>query len=337
MSRKTFVGLLIPHIARRGCIMQSEMQNYKQNNKLQIHKRVLKALKRDKYLFLMFLPIFIWYLVFMYVPIGGIVIAFKNFKPGQGLYGGEWVGLKWFIQFFESHYAFRLIRNTFLISLYSIIYGFPLPIIFAICICEIRNTKLKKSIQTVSYLPHFISTVVLVGMMKNFLMMDSGIINNLLGLIGISPINFLMLPKWFRTIYVASGVWQSFGFSSIIYIAAIIGIDPSLYESAKIDGITKYKEVCHITIPMIAPTIIILFILQLGNIMSVGFEKVFLLYNPGIYETADVISTYVYRKGIESTEYSFSAAVGLFNSIINFSLVFGSNMMSRKLTNTSLW
>ncbi|HCS75860.1 MAG TPA: sugar ABC transporter permease [Clostridiales bacterium] len=309
----------------------------KSKGKVNSYNKILKALKRDKYLFLIFLPIFIWYAVFMYLPMGGLVIAFKDFKPGAGLYGGDWVGLKWFIQFFQSPYAFRLIRNTLLISVYSILYGFPLPIIFAVCICEIRSSKLRKSIQTVSYLPHFISTVVLVGIIKEFLAVDTGIVNNFLGKLGIEPINFLMKKDWFKTIYVSSGVWQSFGFNSIIYIAAIVGIDPSLYESAKIDGISKFKEVWYITIPMIAPTIIILFILRLGTIMSVGFEKVFLLYNPGIYETADVISTYVYRKGIESTSFSFSAAVGLFNSIINFILIFGSNVISRRVTQTSLW
>lgn len=309
----------------------------KSKGKVNSYNKILKALKRDKYLFLIFLPIFIWYAVFMYLPMGGLIIAFKDFKPGAGLYGGDWVGLKWFIQFFQSPYAFRLIRNTLLISVYSILYGFPLPIIFAVCICEIRSSKLRKSIQTVSYLPHFISTVVLVGIIKEFLAVDTGIVNNFLGKLGIEPINFLMKKDWFKTIYVSSGVWQSFGFNSIIYIAAIVGIDPSLYESAKIDGISKFKEVWYITIPMIAPTIIILFILRLGTIMSVGFEKVFLLYNPGIYETADVISTYVYRKGIESTSFSFSAAVGLFNSIINFILIFGSNVISRRVTQTSLW
>jgi putative aldouronate transport system permease protein len=299
--------------------------------------RIIKALKRDKYLFLLFLPIFIWYAIFLYVPMGGIVVAFKDFKPGAGVYGGEWVGLKWFKQFFESAYAFRLVRNTFLISLYSLIFGFPVPIIFAICITEFRQPRLRKSIQTVSYLPHFISTVVVVGMIKQFLALDTGLVNNILEKMGIEQINFLMKSGWFRTIYVSSGIWQSFGFSSIIYIAAIIGIDPSLYESARMDGITKFKEVWYITIPMIAPTIIILFILQLGNIMSVGFEKVFLLYNDGILETADVISTYIYRRGIGASDFSFSAAVGLFNSVINFMLIFGANYLSRRVTQTSLW
>ncbi|HHV96053.1 MAG TPA: sugar ABC transporter permease [Clostridiaceae bacterium] len=302
-----------------------------------LRTRIIKALKRDKYLFLMFLPIFIYYIIFNYIPITGAIIAFKDYKPGMGLYSGKWVGFKWFVQFFESPFAFRLIRNTVLIALYSIIYGFPVPIIFAICITEIQNTKMRRIVQTASYLPHFISTVVVVGMLKNFLSVNDGIVNAIIAALGGERINFMMDAKWFRTIYVASGVWQHFGFNSIIYIAAIIGIDPSLYESSKIDGITKFKEVWYITIPMIAPTIIVLFILQLGRIMSVGFEKVYLMYSPAVYETADVISTYVYRKGIESSSYSFSAAVGLFNSVVNFAFVFGSNLISRKLTQTSLW
>ena len=212
-----------------------------------------------------------------------------------------------------------------------------MPILFAICITELKSNPVRRAVQTVSYLPHFISTVVVVGMIKNFLSTNDGIINNFIALLGGERVNFLMNAKYFRTIYVASGIWQSFGYSAIIYIAAILGIDPSLYESAKIDGITKFKEARYITIPMISPTIIILFIMQLGRLMNVGFEKVFLLYSPGIYETSDVISTYVYRKGIESNAYGFSTAVGLFNTIINFLFVFGANQLSRQVTQTSLW
>jgi putative aldouronate transport system permease protein len=300
-------------------------------------QRIKRALKRDKYLFLLFAPIFIYYFIFKYLPISGVIIAFKDFKPGMGIYSGDWVGLKWFIQFFESPFAYRLIRNTVLLAAYSILFGFPVPIIFAICVTEITNTKIRRTVQTVSYLPHFISTVVLAGMIKYILDVNSGVVNNFISLLGCERINFMMDYSWFRTIYVSSGVWQSFGFNSIIYIAAIIGIDPSLYESAKIDGITKFKEVFYITLPTISPTIIVLFILRLGSIMSVGFEKVFLLSSAATYETADVISTYVYRKGIELSNYSFSAAVGLFNSLINFVFVYGSNLICRKITQTSLW
>lgn len=300
-------------------------------------RRFIKALKRDKYLLLMFLPIAVYYIVFHYVPMTGAIVAFKQFKPGHGIYGGDWVGLKWFIQFFKSPFAFRTVRNTVLISLYSILYGFPLPILFAVCVTEIRSNAVRRVVQTVSYLPHFISTVVLVGMINNFFSMNHGLVNDLIVRLGGKPVNFLINPAWFRTLYVGSGVWQSFGFNSIIYIAAITGIDPSLYEAGKIDGITKFQEVVYITIPMISQTIIMLFIMQLGRIMSVGFEKVFLMYSPAVYETADVISTYVYRKGIESNNYGFGSAVGLFNSVVNFAFVFIANQVCRKLTNSSLW
>ena len=299
--------------------------------------RLVKALKRDKFLLLMFLPIVVYYVVFSYVPMTGAIVAFKQFKPGHGIYGGDWVGLKWFIQFFKSPFAFRTVRNTVLISIYSILFGFPLPILFAICVTEIRSSKVRRVVQTVSYLPHFISTVVLVGMINNFFSMNHGLVNDLIVRMGGEPVNFLINPAWFRTLYVGSGVWQNFGFNSIIYIAAITGIDPSLYEAGKIDGITKFQEMVYITIPMISQTIVMLFIMQLGGIMSVGFEKVFLMYSPALYETADVVSTYVYRKGIESNNYGFGSAVGLFNSVINFAFVFIANQVCRKLTDSSLW
>ena len=299
--------------------------------------RLVKALKRDKFLLLMFLPIVVYYVVFSYVPMTGAIVAFKQFKPGHGIYGGDWVGLKWFIQFFKSPFAFRTVRNTVLISIYSILFGFPLPILFAICVTEIRSSKVRRVVQTVSYLPHFISPVVLVGMINNFFSMNHGLVNDLIVRMGGEPVNFLINPAWFRTLYVGSGVWQNFGFNSIIYIAAITGIDPSLYEAGKIDGITKFQEMVYITIPMISQTIVMLFIMQLGGIMSVGFEKVFLMYSPAVYETADVVSTYVYRKGIESNNYGFGSAVGLFNSVINFAFVFIANQVCRKLTDSSLW
>ncbi len=299
--------------------------------------RLLTALKRDKFLFLLLIPALLYYTIFFYIPIGGIVIAFKDYVPGHGVYGGEWVGLKWFIQFFESVFAKRLIRNTILINLYNILFGFPVPILFAICVTEIRNMKVRRTVQTVSYLPHFVSTVAMVGIIKNLLALDDGLVNNLIALFGGQRVNFLMDPAAYRTIYVGSGIWQSFGFDSIIYIAAIMGVDPSLYEAGKIDGIGKFQEARYITLPMISQTIIILFILRLGSIMNVGFEKTFLLYNESVYETADVIGTYVYRKGIQSNSFSFSAAVGLFNSAINFLFVFGANWISRKTTQMSLW
>lgn len=306
-------------------------------NKPAASKTLFKFLKRDKYLLLMFLPIFVYFVVFKYLPMTGLIIAFKDFKPGHGIYFGDWVGLKWFLQFFNSPYAYRVIRNTVLISIYSLAFGFPVPIIFAVCITELKRSSIRRIYQTASYLPHFISTVILVGIITNFFSMNNGIVNSIISLLGGEKINFLNDPNYFRFLYVGSGIWQSFGFNSIIYIAAINSIDPTLFEVSKIDGITKFKQVYYITIPMIIPTIIILFILQLGQIMNVGFEKIFLMYNPVIYETSDVISTYVYRKGIEGYNYSFASAVGLFNSVINFIFVYIANRISRRVTQTSLW
>lgn len=298
---------------------------------------LLKRVLRDRYLVAMFLPFLIYYVVFSYIPMSGLIIAFKDFKPGGGIYGGSWVGMKWFVQFFESQYAYRLVRNTVLISLYSLAFGFPVPILFAVCVSEIRSSGFRRVVQTASYLPHFISTVVMVGILNNFFTMNNGIVNNIITRLGGQQVNFLINPRWFRTLYVGSGIWQGFGFSSIIYIAAITGIDPTLYEAGRIDGITRFKQVYYITLPMILPTIIILFIMQLGRVMSVGFEKVFLMYSSAVYETADVISTYVYRKGIESSNYSFGSAVGLFNSLINFGFVYLANRILRSVTQTSLW
>ena len=296
-----------------------------------------KRIYRDRHLILMSIPAVAFYLIFSYIPMTGIVIAFKNFQPGLGLYTGEWVGMKWFNRFFSSVYFERLLRNTFLLSFYSLLFGFPVPILFALCISEVRNIRVKRAIQTISYLPYFFSTVIVVGMVRNFLSLNDGIVNDIIEMLGGERINFFMRADWFRTIYVCTSIWQHFGFSSIIYIAAIIGISPELYESASLDGINKFQEVWYITLTMIKPTVLILFLLEIGNLMSVGYERVYLMYNPSTYETADVISTYVYRQGIEMTKYSFSAAIGLFNSVMNFAFVFTANCITKKMTNSSLW
>ncbi|WP_276356348.1 ABC transporter permease [Cohnella caldifontis] len=296
-----------------------------------------KLIRRDKWLLLMFLPIFLYYFVFCYLPMPGVLIAFKNFVPGHGMFGGDWVGLRWFEQFAHSRYFFRLLRNTFLLAFYPLLFGFWIPILFAICVVEIKNGLFKRFAQTVTYLPHFISTVVVAGMIVNFLSPSDGVVNAWLVKLGMEKINFMMEPDWFRTIFTASGIWQSFGFSSIIYIAAIMGIDPEIYDSGKIDGVGKFRELWHLTLPSLKPTIVILLLLSIGGIMSVNFEKVYLLYNPSTYETADVISTYVYRQGIESKNFSFATAVGLFNSLVSFVLVYFANRMSRRWNEMSLW
>ena len=299
-----------------------------------------KSLKRDKYLIIMILPVIIYYLVFCYFPMTGLWMAFTQYRIGSGLKGlylSEFVGLKWFQQFFSSVYVWRLVRNTFLLSFYSLIFGFPIPILFAVAVTQVKRKGLQKTIQVSTYLPYFISTVVVCGMINNFLSPSGGIINQLLNKIGIDSINFLSLPEWFRSIYVISGSWQSFGFNSIIFVAAIMGISPDLYEAMRVDGANKRQVIWHLILPGIRPTIILLLIMTLGSMMSVGFEKVYLLYNSAVYETADVIQTYVDRQGIQSNNYSYAAAVGFFNSIVNFTIVFFANRLSRKITDTSIW
>lgn len=317
----------------------------KQSNVVKVskeEKRLLlsKNLKRDKYLLLMFLPVAIYYIVFCYLPMTGLIMSFQDFKPGQGLLGiytGDWVGLKWFKQFFGSSFAWQLIRNTFLLSFYSLIFGFPIPIIFAICITKIKKKYIQRSAQLITYLPYFISTVVVVGMLTNFLSPSTGIINQLIVKLGGEQINFMNTPSWFRTLYVVSGSWQTFGFNSIIFVAAIMGISPDLYEAMRVDGANKREQVWHLVLPMIKPTIILLLIMSLGSLLSVGFEKVYLMYNPSVYDTADVISTYVYRQGIDNKNFSYATAVGLFNSLVGFTIVSISNWFSRKFNETSIW
>lgn len=299
-----------------------------------------KILKRNRYLILMMVPVVIYYIVFCYFPMSGLWMAFTQYKVGSGLAGlftSEFVGLKWFKQFFGSIYAWRLVRNTLLLSFYSLIFGFPIPILFAVAVTQLRRKRVQKTVQVLTYLPYFISTVVVCGMINNFLSPSSGIINQVLNAIGIESINFLSLPEWFRRIYVISGSWQTFGFNSIIFVAAIMGISPDLYEAMRVDGANRRQEIWHLVLPSIKPTIILLLIMSLGSMMSVGFEKVYLLYNTAVYETADVIQTYVYRQGILSNNYSYAAAVGLFNSIVNFTIVFLANRFSRKLTDTEIW
>lgn len=299
-----------------------------------------KILLKNRYLIIMMIPVVIYYVVFCYLPMTGLVMAFNQYQIGsgfKGIYTSNWVGLKWFKQFFGSIYLGRLVRNTFLLQFYSLIFGFPIPILFAIAVTQVGRKKVQKVIQVSTYLPYFISTVVVCGMINNFLSPTGGIINTLLNKIGIESINFMSLPQWFRPIYVISGSWQTFGFNSIIFVAAIMGISPELYDAMKVDGANRRMIIWHLVLPSIRPTIILLLVMSLGTMMSVGFEKVYLLYNTAVYETADVIQTYVYRQGIQSNNYSYAAAVGMFNSVINFAIVFISNRMSRKLTDTSIW
>ena len=295
-----------------------------------------KDLRKNKWLYLIALPAVLYFLVYCYYPMYGAVIAFKNFSPAEGILGSPWVGFKYFLRFFNGVYFFRLIRNTFLLNFYDLLWGFPASIILALLLNEIRSSLLKRTVQTVTYLPHFISTVVICGMIVDFTS-TSGLINNIISSFGGTRANLLMDAGLFRTIYVGTNIWQGLGWGSIIYIAALSGIDPSLYEACRIDGGGRFQQMLHISLPGIMPTIVILLILRMGSMMSIGFEKIFLLYNPAIYETSDVISTYVYREGILNASYSYSTAVGLFNSVINFALLIFANRFSRKISDTSLW
>lgn len=298
--------------------------------------RLWQNIKKHKSLYLMIIPIVLYYLVFCYYPMYGAQIAFRDYSPKKGIVGSPWVGFKHFLDFFKSVYFGRLIRNTLSINLKNLIFGFPAPIIFALLLNEVRWTKFKRTVQTVSYMPHFISTVVIAGMVLQFTATD-GFITQIMMLFGYPKQNLMLNPALFQPIYVISDIWQSVGWGSIIYISAVSGINGELYEAARMDGAGRWKQMLHVTLPGILPTIITMFVMRVGNMMNLGFEKIFLMYNSSIYETADVISTYVYRKGLVDQSYSFSTAVGLFNSAINLLLLFGANKLCKRLTDYSLW
>lgn len=267
----------------------------------------------------------------------GIQLAFKNFIEIKGIWGSPWIGFGNFERFFRSSHFWLLIKNTLGISLYSLVVGFPFPILLALMLNEVSNKYFKKSVQLVTYAPHFISTVVLVGMITIFLNPDSGIIGQLFERMGLKSIPFMTKAEWFKTIYVFSGLWQNFGWGSIIYISALSGIDTQLHEAAKVDGASKLQRIWHIDIPGILPTAVILLILNAGSIMSVGFEKVFLMQNPINMQKAEVISTYVYRVGLVGGDFGFSTSVGLFNSVINYIMLVTVNFFAKRLSETSLW
>lgn len=311
-----------------------------QHNLLYKKPSLIEAIKKDfqrnKWLILMALPVVAWYILFHYVPMYGVIIAFKEFSPMKGIIGSKWVGLRHFNDFFSSIYAWRVIRNTLVINIYQQIFSFPAPIILALLLNEVRNKYFTKIVQTITYLPHFVSTVVICGMIIDFFA-KNGLINDIIVTFGGERTIFLLKAEWFRTIYVGTGIWQGVGWGSIIYLAALTGIDSELYEAVAIDGAGRWKQFIHITLPGIAPTIVILLIMNIGRMMSEGYEKVILLYNPNTYETADLISSFVYRRGLVDANYSFSSAVGLFNSLVNLILILSANYISRRVNETSLW
>ncbi|WP_233531412.1 ABC transporter permease [Paenibacillus alkalitolerans] len=297
---------------------------------------IKRDLIRNRFIYLMLLPVLAYYIVFHYGPMYGVQIAFKDYGLADGIWGSPWIGFRHFETFFTNYYFWRLIRNTLLINVYELLFAFPAPIILALLLNEIRVGLFKRMVQTISYLPHFISIVVVVGMMIDFFARD-GLVNSILHMFGMEPIAFMQEAQWFRFMYVSSGVWQGIGWGSIIYLAAIATIDPSLYEASRMDGAGRWRQVWHVTVPGIMPTIVILLILNIGSMLSVGSEKIILMYNPMTYETADVISTYVYRKGILGADFGYTAAVGLFNSIISFVLITLANTISKRTSENKLW
>ena len=312
------------------------------HNKLgKIHRGGLKQtiyrdIQQNGSLYLLMLPVILFYIIFAYGPMYGAIIAFKDFTPGKGILGSDWVGLAHFKDFLTSHYFLRLLGNTLSISISTLLITFPSAIVFALLINEIRSKLFAKTVQTVTYMPHFISLVVLCGLITEFTASD-GIINDFIALLGFERKTFLNDPKCFVPIYILSDIWQNMGWNSIIYLAALAGIDQGLYEAASLDGAGRLRQMISITIPCIMPTIIIMFILAVGGIVNVGYEKIILLYNPLTYEKADVISSFVYRKGLEDMQFSYSTAVGLFNSIVTFILVMITNALSRKYQGIGLW
>lgn len=300
-------------------------------------RAAFKLWNRSKYLWLLLLPCLIYYAVFRYAPMFGLVITFKDYNVFKGIWASNWVGFKYYRMFFENPDFFILIRNTFLLGLYKLVFGFPAPIMLALMLNEVRNAVFKKFVQTVSYLPHFISNVIVASMVIMFLSPTGGLVNHLIELLGFAPVNFMMEPGMFRAIYVLSEIWQHIGWETIIYLAALTAVDPTLYEAADIDGATRWRKLWHVTIPGIMPAIVIVFILNIGKVLEIGFEKVFLMYNPAIYETADIISTYVYRIGLVQGNFSYASAIDLFMGIISLIFIYSANWISRKVGETSLW
>lgn len=296
-----------------------------------------KRLYHDRYLLLLFLPCFLYYVLFRYAPMWGVLISFKDFKPFVGFWGSDWVGLKYFERFFHSPDAWRIIRNTLRLGLVSLVFSFPIPIVFSLALNEMRHMRFKKLVQTVSYMPHFLSAVVVCGMIVTFTSPVHGIINQMIVACGGKAINFLSESRWFVPVYVISDIWQETGWLAILYLAAITNIDPQMYEAATLDGASRLRQIISITIPSIAPTIVITLILQIGSIFDVSLEKVLLLYSPVIYDTADVIATYVYRQGLQSSNFSYATAVGLFSGVTNLILLLIANTFSKKISDVSIF
>lgn len=315
------------------------MAKREQNRGFMNWLRVRRIDKNWQFYLMLLIPL-AWYFVFCYMPMYGIVLSFKKFSVMKGIIGSPWVNpwYKWFMKFFNSPYFVRTISNTFILSFFSLLLGFPLPVILALLLNEVSSKRYQKFVQNVTYIPHFLSTVVLVGLLNSFTNRDYGIVNKIIAMFGGQPENWMQVPDLFRPLYIGSGIWQNMGWDSIIYIAALAGVDPQLHESAYIDGANRYQCIWHINIPCILPTIVIMLILNSGHMLSVGFEKVFLMQNGLNMAVSDVISTYVYRISLlDSNQYELSTAIGLFNSLINCTMLIIVNQISRKVGDVALW
>ncbi len=297
---------------------------------------VLEA-RRNYLLYLMLAPMMLWFLVFLYKPMLGLQIAFKDFSLWKGIEGSPWVGLEHFKTLLEDGYFIRAVKNTFITAFYMLVFQFPVPILLAVMFNEYKNTIWKRSAQTIVYLPHFISVVVLAGVVVNFMSPSTGVVNTIISWFGFEKLYFMTMPEFFRPIFVGSNIWKEAGFESIVYMAAIAGINPELYEVARVDGASRWKIMRHVTIPCILPTIMIMLIIKIGAVLELGWEYIILLYQPTTFETADVINTFIYRVGLQGSQYDIAAAAGLFNGVVAFTLVFVANRISRKISQTSLW
>ncbi|WP_409340266.1 ABC transporter permease [Paenibacillus sp. MBLB4367] len=301
------------------------------------NRAVRNNLRKYWDLYLIMVPGIVYLVVFKYLPMWGIVIAFQNYSVFTGIRASEWVGIAHFQEMFTNPEFFRIFRNTLLISLYKLVWGFPGPIVLAILLNEVRRAWFKRSIQTLVYLPHFLSWVIIGGILINVLSPTEGIVNRIIQMFGLEPVFFLADPGWFRSVLVVSDIWKEVGWGAIIYLAALAGIDPQQYEAAIIDGANKWRQIWHITLPALLSTIVILFVLRLGHVLDVGFEQIFVLYHPIVYEVSDVIETFVYRVGITQGQFSFSTAVGLFKSVIGLILVVAANRLAKKLGQSGIW
>lgn len=301
-----------------------------------IHKNKNYFLKHWQ-LYSMILPGVLFFIVFKYIPLGGIVIAFQDYNVFNGIFNSPWVGLKHFRNLFEYPEFYEILRNTIFISLYQLILGFPAPIILALLLNEVRKMKFKQTVQTIVYLPHFLSWVIVGGLVISFMSPTTGLINEVIKWFGGEPIFFMQEPQFFRSIIVGSGIWKEIGWGTIIYLAAMAGINPELYEAAEVDGAGKFRQAISITIPSILPTIVVLLLLRIGNILDLGFEQIYMLLNPLVWETGEVFDTYIYRVGLLGGQYSYTTAIGLFKSIVGLILLVGANKLSKRMTGNSIY